>query len=163
MTVNKVVWEQWIVTQLRHPNHCKLFRQHYSVCGLWTTAVRHQKLVHEQSHLEDKKNAHLSPHCWQRCMSAGRQSQSQLLDAARDCLQVQTAPFRACEMVQDFCFKGAPLEKAEKCWRSQPAGTWRCLPLGYNRLLFKILNLVPLELTRSDFKENNFRCYLDST
>lgn len=39
---------------------------------------------------------------------------SQLLDAARDCLQVQTAPFRACEMVQDFCFKGAPLEKAEK-------------------------------------------------
>lgn len=40
---------------------------------------------------------------------------SQFRDAARDCLQVQTAPFWAHEMVQDFCFKGGPLEKAEKC------------------------------------------------
>lgn len=42
-------------------------------------------------------------------------ARSLFLDAARDCLQVQTAPFWACEMVQGFCFKGAPLEKAEKC------------------------------------------------
>lgn len=103
------------MTRLRHPNPCKLFRQHYSAGGLWTTAVRHQELVHEQSHLEDEK-MHLYPHAVGRDAQALADGAGSLfLDAARDCLQVQTAPFRACEIVQGFCFKGAPLEKAEKC------------------------------------------------
>lgn len=102
------------MTQLRHLNPCKLFRQHYSARGLWTTAVRHQELVHEQSYLEDEK-MHLFPHAVGRdARVLADRAGSLFLGAARDCLQVQASPFWACKIVQGFCFKGPPLEKAEK-------------------------------------------------
>lgn len=56
--------------------------------------------------------------------------------------------------------KKAPLEKAEKRWCRQPAGSQ---PAFHQDTLTTMLNLAPLELTGADFKENSSRCHSDST
>lgn len=97
------VWEQWIVAWFRHlsPALCSHGMAQPMGCE----------------------------HCYQTLQTSSwsigfriRKTGSRFLEVSRDCLQVQMAPFWACEMVPVFCFKEHPLAKAEEC--SPTASLW---------------------------------------